>query len=52
MFQDTEALKLLGFKPGMVVNWKTVSDKIPQILEEWKARFCLDCGYREVCFVR
>jgi len=50
LFQDKEALKLLGCKPGEMTDWKTVSAKLPQIIEEWKARFCWDCGYLKVCF--
>lgn len=50
MFQDKEALKLLGFKPGMIVDWKNIADKIPEIIQEWKVQFCLDCVYRKVCF--
>lgn len=50
MFQDEESLKLLGFKPGEAVSWEAISAKIPEIIEEWKAEFCLDCGYRSVCF--
>ena len=50
LFQDREALRLLEFKSGMIVDWKTISLKIPDIVEEWKALFCLDCGYRKVCF--
>ncbi|KCZ73066.1 hypothetical protein ANME2D_00125 [Candidatus Methanoperedens nitroreducens] len=48
--QDREALRLLMFKPGEVVDWKIIAAKIPQVIEEWKARFCLDCRYQEVCF--
>ncbi|MDP2845382.1 MAG: DUF1284 domain-containing protein [Candidatus Methanoperedens sp.] len=50
MFEDKEALKLLGFKPGMMVDWKMISAKLPEIIEEWKAQFCMNCGYLEVCF--
>ncbi|HEY9207343.1 MAG TPA: DUF1284 domain-containing protein [Candidatus Methanoperedens sp.] len=50
LLQDKEALKLLGFSPGMMVDRKSVSARIPQIIEKWKKQFCLDCGYREVCF--
>lgn len=48
--QDREALRLLGFKLGMIVDWKIMASKIPEILEEWKAQFCCACGYRKVCF--
>ncbi len=48
--QDLEALRLLGFKPGMMVDWKMISDKLPGIIEDWKAQFCGECGYRKVCF--
>ncbi len=51
LYQDKEALRLLGFKPGEIVDWKTISSKLPQIIEEWKAEFCMDCGYLKVCFV-
>jgi len=50
MFEDKEALRLLGFKHGMVVDWKMISAKLPEIIEEWKAQFCMNCGYLEVCF--
>ncbi len=49
-FQDKEALKLLGFKPGMMVDWKMISARLPGIMDEWKAKFCMNCGYLEVCF--
>lgn len=48
--QDSEALRLLGFEPGMKVDWKMISEKLPGIIEEWKAQFCAGCGYRKVCF--
>jgi len=48
--QDREALRLLGFKPGMIVDWKLIASKLPEIIDEWKAEFCLNCGYRKVCF--
>ncbi len=48
--QDKVALDLLGFKPGMIVDWGMISGKLPEILEEWKEKFCWDCGYRKVCF--
>jgi len=48
--QDREALRLLGFKPGMIVSWKMLASKLPEIIDEWKAEFCLNCGYRKVCF--
>ena len=48
--QDQEALRLLGFKPGMTVDWKMIASKLPTIIEEWKAEFCCACGYRKVCF--
>lgn len=50
LFQDKEALKLLGFKPGGIVDWHIISARLPQILEKWKVQFCMDCGYRKVCF--
>ncbi len=50
LFQDKQAMKLLGLKPGMIVTFKTISAKLPEILEQWKAQFCLDCVYRRVCF--
>jgi hypothetical protein len=48
--QDKEALRLLGFMPGMIVDWKIIASKLPEILEEWEAEFCCACGYRKVCF--
>lgn len=48
--QDREALSLLEFKPGMVVNWKIIAAKLPHILDKWKPQFCIECNYREVCF--
>ncbi len=48
--QDSEALRLLGFKPGMSVDWRMISYKLPGIMDEWKAQFCGECGYRKVCF--
>ncbi len=49
MFQDREALELLEFKPGMIINRKMISAKLPHIIEKWKQEFCLDCGYLKVC---
>lgn len=48
--QDMEALRLLRFKPGEIVDWRMISAKLPEIMDEWKALFCLDCGYLKVCF--
>lgn len=50
LLQDREALKLLMFKPGIIVSWKEISEKLPGKIEEWKAKFCVGCGYRKVCF--
>ncbi len=50
LFQDKEALRLLEWKPGLVVDWKKINLKIPGILIDWKTKFCKQCGYREVCF--
>jgi len=48
--QDRQALELLEFKPGMRIDWNMISDKLPRIIGEWKAQFCIGCGYRKVCF--
>ncbi len=48
--QDGKALRLLGFKPGNIIDWKMISAKLPGILNEWKNQFCSECGYRKVCF--
>lgn len=50
LLQDREALRLLRFKPGEIVDWKIISAKLPGILDEWKSLFCHDCGYLDVCF--
>jgi len=50
LVQDREALRVLGFKPGMLVDWKMISSRLPGILNEWKAQFCTGCGYKIVCF--
>ena len=50
LVQDREALRLLGFGPGMVVDWKAIASRLPGILDEWKTRFCVRCGYKKVCF--
>jgi len=50
LVQDREALRLLGFRPGMIVDWKIIASRLPGILKEWKAQFCLGCGYKDVCF--
>ena len=49
-YQDREALALLGYQPGITVDWKEISTRIPEIIEEWKAKFCVNCGYRKVCY--
>jgi len=48
--QDEEALRLLGFRPGECTDWRTISEKIPEIIEEWKNLFCMSCGYQKTCF--
>jgi len=50
LIQDKEALKLLGYHAGDIVDWHIISGLIPSILIEWKAKFCKDCGYYKVCF--
>jgi len=50
MSQDREALRLLGFRPGMTIDWKMIAARLPGILKEWKAQFCGGCGYKVVCF--
>jgi hypothetical protein len=50
LYQDHEALALLGYQPGITVNRKEISTRIPEIIEEWKTKFCRSCGYKKVCF--
>ncbi|CAG0962679.1 MAG: DUF1284 domain-containing protein [Candidatus Methanoperedens sp.] len=50
LVQDKEALRLLGFMAGKIVDWKMIAVILPDILEEWKVQFCAGCGYRKVCF--
>ncbi len=50
LLQDREALRLLRFKTGEIIEWRMISAKLPGIMDEWKARFCHDCGYLKVCF--
>jgi len=50
LFQDREALRLLDLSRGMVVDSKIIASRLPDILEEWKTRFCVRCGYKKVCF--
>lgn len=50
LVQDKEALRLLGFMAGEIVDWKIIAVILPDILEEWKVQFCAGCGYRKVCF--
>jgi hypothetical protein len=50
LLQDFEALRLLEFKQGMIVDWRMISDKLLDIIGDWKAKFCGECGYRKVCF--
>ncbi len=49
LLQDEKALKLLEFKPGMIIDWKMISAKLPYIIEKWKQEFCMDCGYLKTC---
>ncbi len=50
LVQDREALRLLGWRPDMTVDWNIIKTRLPGILKEWKAQFCEGCGYRKVCF--
>lgn len=50
LFQDSAALGLLRMIPGDSTDWKTISGKLPPILARWKAQFCIDCGYKKICF--
>jgi hypothetical protein len=50
LLQDKVALRLLELEAGKTVDWKTINVKLPGIMEEWKVRFCQDCGYLKVCF--
>lgn len=50
VFQDKEALELLGVKPGEMVDREIIAARIPDIMEKWKIQFCLECDYRSVCF--
>jgi len=50
LLQDRKALKLLELKPGMSVDWKMISYKLPGIMGDWKAQFCRECVYKKVCF--
>ena len=50
LVQDMEALRLLGFRPGMIVGWNNIKERLSPILSEWRKEFCGVCGYRKVCF--
>ncbi len=50
LFQDKEALRLLGYKAGDITNWEIISTRLPLIMDEWKSEFCLNCRYLKVCF--
>lgn len=50
LVQDRKALRLLGFTHGMIVDWKMIAARLPDVLDEWKAQFCTGCGYKKVCF--
>ncbi len=50
LVQDREALRLLGFLPGEIVDWKMINSRLPDILYDWKVQFCAACGYKKVCF--
>ncbi len=52
LFQDKEALRLLGYKPGDITNWETISAKLPLVIEEWESEFCVNCRYLKVCFCK
>jgi hypothetical protein len=50
LHQDREALALLGYQPGVIVSWKDILTRIPEIIDDWKTKFCMDCCYKKICF--
>lgn len=50
LYQDSEALRLLGYHIGVFVTWKDILTRLPEIIGEWKVKFCSSCGYIKVCF--
>lgn len=43
------ALNLLKGNPGDTIEWEDIKERLPEILDRWKKRACLDCEYEEVC---
>jgi hypothetical protein len=46
---DLLAMNLLNIKPGDLVRWRDVRNKLAEVLPIWKKYACFDCEYKDVC---
>ena len=50
-YLDFLALTLLGLSSERTVSWKEISERVVDIVDEWKDKACRDCEWRKVCHV-
>ncbi len=50
-YLDFLALTLLGLSSERTVSWKEISERVVDIIDEWKDKACRDCEWRKVCHV-
>jgi hypothetical protein len=49
---DRKALRLLRLRVNGKVTWKSLRDKIPQIIHEWSKNYCEECDWKKVCITK
>jgi len=50
-YLDFLALTLLGLSSERTVSWKEISERVVDIVDEWKDKACRDCEWRKVCHI-
>lgn len=46
---DLKAFSLLARQPGEKIAWSNIRGRLPDIFNEWRASFCMECDWRGVC---
>lgn len=46
---DNLALELLKLSVGDEISWKYLEDRVPEIIDIWREKVCMDCEWRSAC---
>lgn len=46
---DADALRLLSVRPGDMLRWASVREKLPDVIVQWKGLHCRACAWLDSC---